>query len=54
VHIFLYVDASPEILEISPEISDFAETPEKSLEYLGFTDKIVLSGDFQDSPIHPL
>jgi hypothetical protein len=26
---------------------------EKSSEYPGFTDKIVLSGDFQDSPIHP-
>jgi hypothetical protein len=25
----------------------------KSPEYLGFTVKIVLSGDFQDSPIHP-
>jgi hypothetical protein len=37
----------------SPEIPDFPETPEKSLEYLSLTDKIVLSGDFQDSPIHP-
>jgi hypothetical protein len=37
----------------SPEIPDFPETPEKSLEYPGLTDKIVLSGDFQDSPIHP-
>jgi hypothetical protein len=35
------------------EIPDFPETLEKSPEYLGFTDKIVLSGDFQDSPIHP-
>jgi hypothetical protein len=45
--------ASPEIPEIFPEIPDFPETPEKSPEYLGFTDKFVLSGDFQDSPIHP-
>jgi hypothetical protein len=44
---------SPEILDISPEIPDFPETPEKSLEYPGFTNKFVLSGDFQDSPIHP-
>jgi hypothetical protein len=44
---------SLEILEIYPEIPDFPETPEKSLEYPGFTDKFVLSGDFQDSPIHP-
>jgi hypothetical protein len=44
---------SPEIPEIFPEIPDFPETPEKSPEYPGFTDKFVLSGDFQDSPIHP-
>jgi hypothetical protein len=44
---------SPEIPEISPEIPDFPETPEKSPEYPGFTDKFVLSGNFQDSPIHP-
>jgi hypothetical protein len=44
---------SPEIPEIFPEILDFPETPEKSPEYLGFTDKFVLSGDFQDPPIHP-
>jgi hypothetical protein len=25
----------------------------ESPEYPGFTDKIVLSGDFQDSPVHP-
>jgi hypothetical protein len=37
----------------SPEIPDFPKTPEKSPEYPGLTDKIVLSGDFQDSPIHP-
>jgi hypothetical protein len=36
-----------------PEIPGFPETPEKSLEYPGFTDKIFLSGDFQDSSIHP-
>jgi hypothetical protein len=44
---------SPEIPEISPETPDFPETPEKSPEYPGFTDKFVLSGDFQDLPIHP-
>jgi hypothetical protein len=38
--------ASPEILEIFPEIPDFPVTPEKIPEYPGFTDKIVLSGDF--------
>jgi hypothetical protein len=32
---------------------DSPETLEKSPEYPGFTDKFVLSGDFQDSPIHP-
>jgi hypothetical protein len=37
----------------SSEIPDFPETPEKSPEYPGFTDKFVLSSDFQDSPIHP-
>jgi hypothetical protein len=37
----------------SPKIPDFLETPGKSPEYPGFTNKIVLSGDFQDSPIHP-
>jgi hypothetical protein len=46
VHIFRCVGTSP-------EIPDFPETPEKSPEYSGFTDKIVLSGDFHDSPIHP-
>jgi hypothetical protein len=54
VCLFRCEGASPEIPEISPEIPDFPETPEKSLEYSGFTDKFVLSGDFQDSPIHPL
>jgi hypothetical protein len=44
---------SPETPEIFPEIPDFPETPEKSPEYPGFTDKLILSGDFQDSPIHP-
>jgi hypothetical protein len=52
VHIFRYAGASPKIPEISPEIPDFPETPKKSPEYAGFTNKIVLSGDFQDSPIH--
>jgi hypothetical protein len=46
--------ASPEILEISPEILDFPETPEKSLESLGFTDKFVLSGDFSGLAYSPL
>jgi hypothetical protein len=53
VYIFRCAGTRPEIPEISPEIPDFPETPEKSPEYPGFTDKIVLSGDFQDSPIHP-
>jgi hypothetical protein len=43
----------PEIPEIYLEIPDFLETPEKSPEYPRFTHKFVLSGDFQDSPIHP-
>jgi hypothetical protein len=51
MYIFRYAGTSPEIPKISPEILDFPETPEKSQEYPGFTDKIVLSGDFQDSPI---
>jgi hypothetical protein len=38
----------------SPEILDFTETPEKSPEYPVLTNKIVLSGDFHDLPIHPL
>jgi hypothetical protein len=37
----------------SPKIPDFPETLGKSPEYPGFTNKIVLSGDFQNSPIHP-
>jgi hypothetical protein len=45
--------ASPETPEIFPETPDFPEIPEKSPEYPGFTGKFVLSGDFQDSPIHP-
>jgi hypothetical protein len=40
--------APVQIPEISPEIPDFPETPEKSSEFPGFTDKFVLSGDFQD------
>jgi hypothetical protein len=54
VCLFRCAGASPEILEIFPEILDFSETPEKIPEYPGFIDKIVLSDDFQDSPIHPL
>jgi hypothetical protein len=54
VCLFRCEGASLEIPKISPEIPDFPETPEKSPEYSGFTDKFVLSGDFQDSPIHPL
>jgi hypothetical protein len=54
VCLFRCAGDNPEILEIFPEISDFPKTPEKSPEYPGFIDKIVLSGDFQDSPIHPL
>jgi hypothetical protein len=50
---FRCAGASPEIPKIFPKIPDFPETPEKSPEYPGFTDKFVLSGDFQDSPIHP-
>jgi hypothetical protein len=45
--------AGPEIPEIYPEIPDIPETLEKSPEYPRFIDKFVLSGDFQDSPIHP-
>jgi hypothetical protein len=53
VCIFCCAGTSPKIPEIFPKIPDFPETPGKSPEYLGFTNKIVLSGDFQDSPIHP-
>jgi hypothetical protein len=53
VYLFRCEGASLEISEIFLEFPDFPEIPEKSLEYPGFTDKIVLSGDFQDSPIHP-
>jgi hypothetical protein len=49
VCLFRCAGDSPEIPEIFPEIPNFPETPE----YPSFTDKIVLSGDFQDSPIHP-
>jgi hypothetical protein len=52
VCLFRCEGASPEIQEISPEIPDFPETPEKSSEYPSFINKFVLSGDFQDSPIH--
>jgi hypothetical protein len=53
VWLFCYECASPDIPEIFPKIPDFPKTPGKSPEYPGFTNKIVLSGDFQDSPIHP-
>jgi hypothetical protein len=52
VCLFRCEGTSPEIPEISPEIPDIPETLEKSPEYPRFTDKFVLSGDFQDSPIH--
>jgi hypothetical protein len=54
VCLFRCKGASPEIPEIFPEFSDLLQTPEKSPEYPGFTDKIVLSGDFHDSPTPPL
>jgi hypothetical protein len=47
VCLFRCVGVSPKIPEIFLEIPDFPETSE----YPSFTDKIVLSGDFQDSPI---
>jgi hypothetical protein len=50
VCIFRYTGVIPEIPEFFPENPDFPETPE----YPSLTNKIVLSGDFQDSPIHPL
>jgi hypothetical protein len=53
VRVLRCTGAGQEYPEISPESPDFPETPGKSPEYLGLTDKIVLSGDFQDSPIHP-
>jgi hypothetical protein len=53
VCLFCCKGASPEIPEISPEIPDFPETPEKSLENPGFTDKIVLSGDFSGLAYSP-
>jgi hypothetical protein len=53
VYIFRCAGASPESLEIFSEIPNFPKTPEKIPEYPSYTDKIVLSGDFQDSPIHP-
>jgi hypothetical protein len=37
-----------------PKIPDFPETPGKSPEYPGFTNKIVLSDDFQDRLFTPL
>jgi hypothetical protein len=53
VWLFRCEGASPEISEISPEISDFPKTPEKSPESPGFTDKFVLSGDFSGLAYSP-
>jgi hypothetical protein len=53
VWLFRCEGASPEIPEISPKIPDFPETPEKSLENSGFTDKFVLSGDFSGLSYSP-
>jgi hypothetical protein len=53
VWLFRCEGASPEIPEISPEISDFPETLEKSPESPGFTDKFVLSGDFSELAYSP-
>jgi hypothetical protein len=53
VSLFSCEGTSPEIPEISPEIPYFPETPEKTSEIPGITDKFVLSVIFQDSPIHP-
>jgi hypothetical protein len=57
VWLFRCEGVSPEILEISPEIPDFPETPEKIPENPGFTNKFVLSGVFSGlacSPPPPL
>jgi hypothetical protein len=53
VWLFRCEGASPEISKISPEIPDFPETPEKSLESPGFSDKFVLSGDFSGLAYSP-
>jgi hypothetical protein len=53
VWLFHCKGASPEIPEISPEIPDFLETPEKSPKNPGFTDKFVLSGDFSGLAYSP-
>jgi hypothetical protein len=53
VCLFRCEGASPEIPEISPEIPDFPETPEKSLENPGVTDKFVLSRDFSGLAYSP-
>jgi hypothetical protein len=46
VCLFRCKGANPKIPEIFPEFPEFPETPEKGPEYLGFSHKIVLSGDF--------
>jgi hypothetical protein len=53
VWLFRCEGANPELPEISPEIPDFSETPEKSPENLRFTDKFVLSGDFSGLAYSP-
>jgi hypothetical protein len=53
VWLFRCEGASPEIPEISLEIPDFSETPDKSPESSGFTDKFVLSGDFSGLAYSP-
>jgi hypothetical protein len=53
VWLFRCEGASQEILAISPEIPNFPETPEKSPESPGFTDKFVLSGDFSGVAYSP-
>jgi hypothetical protein len=50
VYIFRCAGTSPEIPEIFPKVPDFPETLKKKS---GVPGKIFLSGDFQDSPIHP-
>jgi hypothetical protein len=51
--IFRCADACPVTPEIFPESLDFPETPEKSLEYPDFADKIVFSGDFSGLAYSP-
>jgi hypothetical protein len=53
VWLFRCKGARPKIPEISLEIPDFPETPEKSPESPGFTDKFVLSVDFSGLAYSP-